>query len=83
MKNFIKIAKTELFTLLNQADDELLQIIYALLLKVKNSSTQKTSTTSYQPNLFLQKLELAQKTKPFSNIQNSTDWQKQIRDEWE
>ncbi len=32
----MKINKTELFTLLNQADDELLQIIYSLLLKVKS-----------------------------------------------
>jgi hypothetical protein len=79
----MKVNKIELFALLNQADDELLQIIYSLLLKVNDIPIKKTISTSYDSNLFLEKLHEVQKIKPFSTIQNSTDWQKQIRNEWE
>lgn len=79
----MKVNKIELFTLLNQADDELLQIIYSLLLKVNDIPIKKPISTSYNSTLFLEKLQEVQKIKPFSKIQNSTDWQKQIRNEWE
>ena len=79
----MKVNKTDLFALLNQADDELLQIIYSLLLKVNDVPIKKPISISYNSNLFIEKLQEVQKTKPFSNIKNSTDWQKQIRNEWE
>lgn len=76
--------KTDLFLLLQQADDEMLWLVYCLLLKlIKGTTETPTSHQTFQKAIFLEKLKKVQEKKPFSQIQDSVAWQKQQRDEWE
>ncbi len=76
--------KTDLFVLLQQADDEMLWLVYCSLLKlIKGTTDTPIPSQTFQKTVFLEKLKKVQERKPFSQIQDSVAWQKQQRDEWE
>lgn len=75
--------KTDLFAMLQKADDEMLWLVYCLLLKFVKSNDQMAIPKIYQASVFLEKLKKVQEKTPFQQIQDSLSWQKQQRDEWE
>ena len=51
--------------------------------KVKIIMLLPEETGNYDKQELLSAFKSAQKLNPFSDIKNSVEWQKQIRDEWE